>query len=151
MTSTNIPDAILKLSSVVDETNQAAQRVFALVERQKTLLKKNENHAATLEALMRSSPVDSHAAIKELTQSKAALSELHSLAHQIVEAQEFQDLCGQKVDKVIKLLSGLDDRLRLLFSQLRYPLPAPSTPAEELENSDIDQGAADDILKRFGL
>lgn len=151
MTTTNIPDAILKLSSVVEETAEAAQRVFSLVDRQKVLLEKSEEHAANLAALLTHSPVDIRAVQLELSKSTGALNELRALTHQIVEAQEFQDLCGQKVDKVIKLLSSLDDRLRLVLTHLRYPLSPPSSSTGEQDDPDLDQGDADEILKRFGI
>ena len=151
MTSTNIPDAIIKLSSVVEETNNAAQRVFTLVERQKTLLGQTEQLSEQVASLLSSSPVNTQAAKEGVKRITEVTRELHSVGHKIVEAQEFQDLSGQKVDKVIKLISGLDERLKLLLTHLRDPIPSAATNAVEDSASDIDQGEADDILKRFGL
>lgn len=151
MTSTNIPDAINKLSAVVDETGEATQRVLDLAERQKSLLREHDLHAAALARLLRQNPVNSNAALAELEKSSASLTGLRALAHQIVEAQEYQDLCSQKVEKVIRLLSSLDDRLRLLFDNLKYPISSESTAGHHVEESDIDQKEADDILKRFGI
>jgi len=151
MTSTNIPDAMQKLSRVVDETSEATQRVLDVVERQKALLVQHDIHAAAIVRLLKQSPIDAGAVLAEVEKSSTTVSGLRSLAHQIVEAQEYQDLCSQKVEKVIRLLSSLDDRLRLLFDYLKYPLSPESSSGERPEDSDIDQNAADDILKRFGL
>lgn len=151
MTSTNIPDAANKLSRVVDETSEATQRVLDVVERQKKLLKEHDLHAASIARLLKRSPIDPDAVLAELEKTSTTVNGLHSLAHQIVEAQEYQDLCSQKIEKVIRLLSSLDDRLRLLFEHLNYPLTPVSSGEKRPEDADIDQSAADDILKRFGL
>lgn len=151
MTSTNIPDAVQKLSRVVDETSEATQRVLDVIERQKALLKEHDLHTAAIARLLKRSPIDPDAVLAEVEKSSISVTGLHSLAHQIVEAQEYQDLCSQKVEKVIRLLSSLDDRLRLLFDHLKYPLSPESSAGARPDDSDIDQNAADDILKRFGL
>lgn len=151
MTATNIPDAIHKLSSVVSETAEAAQRVLDLAERQNALLKAHEIHSAAAIRILHQAPNDARAALRELEKSSSAIKEMRALSHKIVEAQEFQDLCSQKVEKVIRLLSSIDDRLRLLFEHLHYPLPSDSATGEEAGEGDIGQDAADDILKRFGI
>ncbi len=51
MTSTNIPDAVTKLSSMLVETGQAAAKVFQLVEQQKSLVEENERCLTAIKAL----------------------------------------------------------------------------------------------------
>jgi chemotaxis protein CheZ len=151
MTSTNIPDAVTKLSSVLEETGQAAQRVFQLVERQKGLLKENESYIAALEGLFHRMPVDSGAGLQLLLKSRTTQIALREVSHEIVMAQGFQDLCGQRVEKVIRLIGDLDGNLRALLGQFKCA-PSPSVCSElAADNADIEQSTADDILKGFGI
>ena len=59
MSTTNIPDSIAKLSSVLTETNQAATKVFQLVEEQQRLLVEGETCLRELETLANQGDLDS--------------------------------------------------------------------------------------------
>jgi chemotaxis regulatin CheY-phosphate phosphatase CheZ len=151
MTSTNIPDAVTKLSSVLVETGQAAAKVFQLVEQQKSLVEENERCLSAIEQLVTRNPVDSGAILREVSKNRATQSALREVSHEIVMTQEFQDLSSQKVQKVIRLIGNLDSSLRALLTQLRLAPPLETASEEATDNPDIDQGAADDILKGFGI
>lgn len=151
MTSTNIPDAVTKLSAVLVQTSQAANRVFELVERQKSLIEENDAHLSALERLVSSIPVDPGVVKNLLSQGKATQVALREVSHEIVMAQEFQDLCSQNVQKVMRLIGKLDGDLRALLTHFKVtPSDAPS-PESSLDKPDIGQGDADDILKEFGI
>ena len=151
MTSTNIPDAVSKLSSVVLETSQAASKVFQLVERQKSLVEENERSLAAIEQLVSGNPIDSEAIDREVSKGRETNVALRGVSHEIVMSQEFQDLSSQKVQKVIRLIGGLDSSLRALLNHFKIATPLDVNPETSAGNADIDQGAADDILKGFGI
>jgi chemotaxis regulatin CheY-phosphate phosphatase CheZ len=151
MTSTNIPDAVSKLSSVLLETSQAASKVFQLVERQKALVEENERSLAAIEQLLRSNHIEREAIVREVSKSRDANIALREVSHEIVMSQEFQDLSSQKVQKVIRLIGGLDGSLRALLTHFKISTPLEGSPDNSAENADIDQGGADDILKGFGI
>lgn len=151
MTSTNIPDAISKLFSVLLETSQAASRVFQLVERQKALVEETERSLAAIEQFLRRNPIDSEAIVREVSKSRETNLTLREVSHEIVMSQEFQDLSSQKVQKVIRLIGGLDGSLRALLTHFKIATPLEGSAENSAENADIDQGSADDILKGFGI
>jgi len=151
MTSTNIPDAIIKLSSVLVETSEATTKVFQLVEKQKSLVEEHERCLAAIEKIVRLNPYDSQEVLGHVARGREAQRALREVAHEIVMAQAFQDLCSQKVQKVIRLIGDLDCYLRALLSQFKL---APSTGGcddESQEDKGLDQGATDDILKGLGI
>jgi len=145
MTSTNIPDALVKLSNVLTETNKASCRVFELVERQKRLI--SENSLITQE-LLKTAISESHIT-GVLARYQANSAELHTLSNEIMLAHEFQDLCGQHISKVVKLISGLDSDLREFFLRMGCEIP-PYTP-NHASGEPVNQNETDDILREFGL
>ncbi len=151
MTSTNIPDSVSKLSSVLLETAQAASRVFQLVERQKALIEENDRRLDAIKQLVRRNPIDSEALVREVSKSRETNIGLRELSHEIVMSQEFQDLTSQKVQKVIRLIGGLDGSLRALLTHFKIATSLDGNSENPSGNADIDQEAADDILKGFGI
>lgn len=151
MTSTNIPDAVTKLSSVLVQTSQAAARVFELVERQKSLLEENDSYFSALEGLMATTPVDPEAVQKLVSRGRATHIALREVAHEIVMAQEFQDLCSQNVEKVMRLIGKLDGDLRALLGHFKVTPAVADTSESDLNKPDIGQEDADEILKGFGI
>ncbi|MEY4669785.1 MAG: chemotaxis protein CheZ [Pseudomonadota bacterium] len=151
MTSTNIPDSLAKLSSVLTETGEAARRVFHLVERQRTLLEENEAHLAALEGLLRGTTVDTDKILQMISESRTTQAALRELSHEFVMAQGFQDLCSQKVEKVMKLVDGLDVKLRALLAHFKIAPKCSVSTQGKGDSANIGQGAADEILKGFGI
>ena len=151
MTSTNIPDAVTKLSSVLVQTSQAATKVFELVERQKSLIEENESYMTALERLIGATPVDEAMVQQSVAKSRATQVALREVAHEIVMAQEYQDLCSQNVEKVMRLLGKLDGDLRALLTHFKVPAPVAALADGSGDNPDIGQGDADEILKGFGM
>lgn len=145
MTSTNIPDAIIKLSNVLSETNKASCRVFELIERQKKLLVEND----ALVNEMREASVELSRASILRERYSAKRQEIAIVANEILLAHEFQDLCGQNITKVMKLVSALDSDLRELFRRLECEIPSYNPIQESGET--VNQSETDDILEEFGL
>ena len=151
MTSTNIPDAVTKLASVLAQTSQAATKVFELVERQRSLIEENDLYLSALERLGGATPVDEARVKQSVAKSRATQVALREVAHEIVMAQEYQDLCSQNVEKVMRLIGKLDGDLRALLTHFKVPPPAAALADGSRDNPDIGQGDADEILKGFGM
>jgi chemotaxis regulatin CheY-phosphate phosphatase CheZ len=151
MTSTNIPDAVTKLSSVLVQTNQAATRVLELVERQKSLIAENESYLNELERLLGVAPLDAAKAQQIVSRGRGTQSTLREVSHEIVMAQEYQDLCSQNVEKVMRLVGKLDGDLRALLAHFKVVPSAGENPESALDKPDIGQDDADQILKGFGI
>jgi len=151
MTSTNIPDAVTKLSAVLVQTSKAATRVFELVERQKVLLADNESSLNALEQLVREAPTDTEGVQQVLSKVKSTQLALGEMAHEIVMAQEYQDLCSQNIEKVMRFIGKLDGDLRALLAHFKMTPSVDAGPESSLNNPDIGQGDADEILTGFGM
>lgn len=151
MSSTNIPDAIVKLSSVLSDTSEACDKVFQLIENQQKIIKQGERFLSELEIVAKQPHVAPAALEAFITRYRAINNAMLSVSNDIVITQEFQDLCGQKVKKVVKLLCDTECYLRELFKQFKVPLPSAKSAAQEREDAAIDQASADSLLKELGL
>ena len=152
MTSTNIPDAIVKLSAVLHETNEASQKVFSLIDKHNDITKVCDSSLTELELLLgNQSP--NMGEIRELTRRCRALNQAsQTVAHEIIMAQEFQDLCGQRIKKVMKLLSDMECYLRSLLASLGVDIPSGHRTTEEKETAkELDQTLTDTLLKELGF
>ena len=150
MSSTNIPDAIIKLSAVLTDTDAASHRVFDLVERQSKLVKQAEKELSELERLCQASAPDLVAVASYISRHRAINNALNSISNEIVTSQEFQDLCGQKVKKVIRLVCDMECYIRALLTQLRVEVPSAKAAAQIEADKDIDQASTDALLKELG-
>ena len=151
MTSTNIPDAVTKLSSVLVQTSQAAARVFELVERQKSLKQENESYLSALELVVGSTPCDVAKAQESVSKCRTTQLALRDVDHEIVMAQEYQDLCAQHIEKVMRLFGKLDGDLRALLMHVKVTPSTAEGSESALDKPDIGQGDADEILKEFRI
>jgi chemotaxis regulatin CheY-phosphate phosphatase CheZ len=133
------------LSYAIEETNKASCRVFELIERQKRLLCENDSLVAQIIA-ERTQDVGASAL---LGRYRSNHQEIAAIGHEITLAHEFQDLCGQNINKVMKLLSTLDSDIREMFRRLGCVI-APYDPNLETGDS-VSQSETDDILRDLGL
>ena len=151
MSSTNIPDAILKLSSVLNDSSEASHKVFDLVDSQHKVIKQGEKHLADLEQLAQQGPISPDAALAFVAKYRALNHAMQAVSHDIVVSQEFQDLCGQKVKKVMRLVCDVEVYLRALLEQLKVAMPNPKSAAELEAEQNVDQESTDALLKELGL
>jgi chemotaxis protein CheZ len=150
MSSTNIPDAVNKLESVLTDTAFAANSVFTLLNRQEELLKRGEAKLQELETRALHTTL-SASDIHEFVASYRGLNkDLIGLSTQIVTTQEYQDLCGQRIQKVLKLIKEMESSLTSLLQQMKISLPATPEVIPEGEQK-VEQDSVDDILKGFGI
>jgi chemotaxis regulatin CheY-phosphate phosphatase CheZ len=151
MSSTNIPDAIIKLSAVLTDTDSASNKVFDLVERQGKILKQTEKEIAELERHCQGGHADPSAIAGYIGRHRALNHAMQSISNEIVTSQEFQDLCGQKIKKVMRLVCDMECYLRALFVQLKVDVPSAKTAVQAEEDKDIDQDSTDALLKELGF
>lgn len=151
MSSTNLPDAVLKLSSVLTETSEATQKVFKLVEAQKELIQQGERCLGEMEQLLREPQRDSVRALDRVSTYREINRGLNAVNHEIVMSQEFEDLSGQKVKKVLRLLCDMECYLRALLQQFKIEVPSVKSASEAEEDGDLDQDEANRILKDLGF
>jgi chemotaxis regulatin CheY-phosphate phosphatase CheZ len=144
MTSTTIPDAINKLTSALTESSKASHNVFDIIDRL-TAMSDELNLLVNnfcQEAL--TNPPDRNRLESFRGDHNRRQQEIKAIAHEVVIAQSFQDLCGQNITKVLKLIRELDVELRALFKQVKTPLPNSSNGIAE---SEIDQAFADSLFE----
>jgi chemotaxis regulatin CheY-phosphate phosphatase CheZ len=149
MTSTNIPDATKKLKEVLSSTNEATHKLFALVERQEALLDKGDAYLSELEASIQQQPAAA-LFVKEFANRYRNLNaEARGIATEMVMTQEFQDLCGQSLKKVLILVQGLESQLVSLLTQLKVEVPPPQLGAEPTRLGQQDD--VDNLLEDLGF
>lgn len=150
MTSTNIPDSVTKLSTCLQELTDETTKVFALIEREKDLVSQGEKILSTIEA------EPTHASKAETlpklcAQLRSIHEEIRACSHQIVLAHESTDLISQKIRKVMAVVQDIEPSLRELLRQLNVSIPTTQREKQHSDDSDLDQAAADAILKDLGI
>lgn len=148
MHSTNLPDASRKLNYVLQSTHDAAQILFGLVERQEKILQDGDLAVAKLAEAARGNP----AVAVYVAEHKRRMNQMQEVLSEVVTSQEFQDLCGQALKKVIKLVEEMEKNLATLLDCFGVEVPSA---AETLESSPdttkINQDDANNLLKELGL
>lgn len=150
MSSTNIPDAITKLESVLDETAKATNALFTLLGKQEDLVKKGEALLCELEQGSKKGAPSITAVSDFIAKYRDLNKGMVSLATDMVTTQEFQDLCGQRIQKVIRLVRDVEGNLIKLLDQLKIAIPQPPAVIPEGEQR-VEQDSVDDLLKDFGI
>ena len=153
MTTTTIPDAADKLEKVISMTHAAAEKTLSITERQANLLKEGR---LDLKALREKLP---HATEERLIPSIASyldrhdsrLRELEKMNSEILMAQEFQDLTGQALRKVIKLVTELESNLVSLIQIFGGTSGQPAAEQPAQDETALQQDAVDSVLSSFGF
>ncbi|MEG2045227.1 MAG: protein phosphatase CheZ [Comamonas sp.] len=144
-----LPDAQSRLTYIARLTGEAAEKVLGIVDTAK------DEHAQVMEQTQKmrealvADPVAAVAkghVMNHLEAMDAANARLDSRLTEIMMAQDFHDLTGQVIAKVVKLTSGLEEQLVELLLQTApvhsapasaavlaaAPVAAPEPPAPEL-------------------
>ena len=159
-----LPDARSRLTYIASKTAEAANKVLNSVDQAKA---EHANIAAAtrhLGELIVANPVKAVASgavlhfVQEVEHSTARID-----AHltDIMMAQDFHDLTGQVVAKVVQLANDLEDSLVKLLVQVVPPdqrekvdpsvLHGPVVNAEGRTDVVTDQGEVDDLLASLGF
>lgn len=161
-----IPDARERLAYVGRMTEAAANKVLNMVDAAQPVC---QSAAVDAEALAgRLSALAEHAELR-VGEARAALTEaVQALHHQagvvrgqsavltdIMMAQDFQDLSGQVIKKVVGIISHTEQQLRMLLAQtegqlVETPVPSrlqgPQVPEKAVAQEDVD-----DLLASMGF
>ncbi|HSW12221.1 MAG TPA: protein phosphatase CheZ [Solimonas sp.] len=140
-----IPDACGRLDYVVQVTEQAAHRTLDLVETTRGLVLRMQQSAAVIEA-----PASARQAI--LQDAEALRAQLGELA----QTQEYQDIAGQTIKRVIALVQNVEgallDLLRAAGTRVGTPPPPPrGLQGPALPGGGASQQDADELLASLGF
>ncbi len=158
-----LPDACERLAYVKQMTAQAANKVLGLIEegmgkaeqvrRQGSDLSESLARLATAPDLS----IERARAMMKLcaayAASAAAFAEREKGLHgEIMMAQDFQDLSGQVINKVIRMLEHAEEPLNALVGEVA----PPATPADQLQgvqtpDKALKQDDVDDLLASLGF
>jgi chemotaxis protein CheZ len=159
-----LPDARSRLNYIANKTSDAANRVLNSVEQAKT-----EHHriSADTRALAQSlvrdpvKAVASGAVLNFAHDVEAATAKIDQHLTDIMLAQDFHDLTGQVVAKVVALANDLEDSLVKLLVQVVPPeqrdkidssvLAGPVVNPEGRTDIVKDQTEVDDLLASLGF
>jgi chemotaxis protein CheZ len=167
----NLPDARSRLTYIASKTEQAAEKVLNLVDQAKADQEHIVSETRKLAQLIVADPVKAVASGAVMN----FVNDVESVTHQvdqhltdIMMAQDFHDLTGQVVAKVVKLANDLESQLVKLLVQAAPPEQASKvesalTQAHLTENlhgpvvdetrTDVvnNQGEVDDLLASLGF
>lgn len=158
-----LPDARSRLNYIADKTAHAADKVLNTVDsakaEQAAIAEKTRNLAAQLMA----NPVKavaSGAVLNFVQDVESATARTDGHLTDIMLAQDFHDLTGQVVAKVVTLANDLEGSLLKLLMQVIPPdqvhkveqvLAGPVVDGEGRTDVVTDQGEVDDLLASLGF
>jgi len=156
-----LPDACSRLDYVVTLTENAAHKTLDLVEHGQASLRQIQQAGNILSALpQQASLAKAHALIA------GGVEELRSQLSQLAQAQEYQDLSGQLIKRVIRLVRGVEAALLELLRaagplqiSTATPIAAASAAAPGLQGpavpglsgAQVSQQDADALLSSLGF
>jgi chemotaxis protein CheZ len=137
-----MPDARERLAYVLSMTEQAVSRVLNAVDAMTPLLERSQDEARDLLARwqqvagMRRDAGEYRQTLQD-TQAFLQRSEQNSQTHkehlmEIVMAQEFQDLTGQVIKRVVEVASYMETEMLALLQQARPAASGKKKPEETL-------------------
>jgi len=174
LTDSEIPDAKDRLNHVIRMTEQSADRSLTAVEQGIPLVEAIEAGSAQLLReweRLRTRLLDKDD-FKELSDSLQAFLQqtqgdagrLHGHLSEVLMAQDFQDLTGQIIRKVIELVTDVEEKLLKLVlitggrleersTKTDDPteLAGPAVPGVERGDQVTNQGDVDDLLSSLGF
>ncbi|MBP6901292.1 MAG: protein phosphatase CheZ [Burkholderiaceae bacterium] len=159
-----LPDARSRLSYVADKTAAAAEKVLNSVDQAKAEQSHIAEQTRTLAAQLTADPVRaiaSGAVMNFVNDVEARTSAVDAHLTDIMMAQDFHDLTGQVVQKVVRLANDLEDSLLKLLVQVVPPearekvdtsiLNGPVVNPEGRTDVVQNQGEVDDLLASLGF
>ncbi|MBC7484998.1 MAG: protein phosphatase CheZ [Rhizobacter sp.] len=165
MAADGLPDARSRLSYIAKKTGDAADKVLNLVDMAKAEQGTIASETRRIAEAMLADPVRavaSGAVMNFVGDVEAATARIDAHLTDIMMAQDFHDLTGQVVAKVVALATDLEDSLVKLLVQAAPAEVAPRVvEASELNGpvvnpegrTDVvaDQGEVDDLLASMGF
>ncbi len=159
-----LPDARSRLNYIAEKTGAAADKVLNSVDHAKTEHSHIAAETRRIAAAIVADPVKavaSGAVMNFVGDVEAATARIDGHLTDIMMAQDFHDLTGQVVAKVVALASDLEDSLVKLLLQAAPPEQAQKVEATLLNGPVVDpqgrtdvvqnQGEVDDLLASLGF
>ena len=159
-----LPDARSRLSYIAKKTGDAANKVLNLVDMAKAEHLIISSETRRIGAALLKDPVKavaSGAVLNFVGDVEAATARIDGHLTDIMMAQDFHDLTGQVVAKVVSLASELEDSLVKLLVQAAPPeqsqrvesalLQGPVVNPEGRTDVVANQGEVDDLLASLGF
>ena len=159
-----LPDARSRLSYIANKTAQAAERVLNSVDQAKSEHAQIAAATRTLADALVADPVKAvatGAVMNFVSDVEARTQTIDAHLTDIMMAQDFHDLTGQVVAKVVSLANELEDSLVKLLVQAAPPEQAQKVEAAVLNGpvvnpegrTDVvkDQAEVDDLLASLGF
>jgi len=139
MAVTEMPNAVDQLKVVIERTEAAANKTMGIVEKYILIMDELASHIRNLKE-----PEES---IKYLKTFKAGLEDDMT---EILTTQSFQDLTGQTIKKVIKLVGDIEEELVKLITT--FGVKPELGSAEKVGTPEkVSQEDVNDLLKDFGF
>ena len=159
-----LPDARSRLNFIATKTAAAADKVLNSVDRAKEEHQSIAQHTRDLAAALTADPVRavaSGAVYNFVNEVEARTATIDKHLTDIMLAQDFHDLTGQVVAKVVTLANDLEDSLVKLLVQVVPPeqrekvdlsaLHGPVVNPEGRTDVVANQGEVDDLLASLGF
>jgi len=159
-----LPDARSRLSYIAQKTGDAANKVLNLVDQAKAEHQRISSETRRIAASIVADPVKavaSGAVMNFVGDVESSTERIDRHLTDIMMAQDFHDLTGQVVAKVVSLASELEDSLVKLLVQAAPPEAATKVEAAVLQGpvvsfegrTDVvaNQGEGDDLLASLGF
>ncbi|MCX8028099.1 MAG: protein phosphatase CheZ [Thermodesulfovibrionales bacterium] len=140
LTISEMPNAVDKLHFVIEKTEEAANKTMGIVEKYILNMDELANHIRNLKE-----PEESVAYLKQFKNN------LEDDLTEIITTQSFQDLTGQTIKKVIKLVSEIEEELVRLIATFGVKIEPTKKVEKEQESEKVSQAGVDDLLKEFGF
>jgi chemotaxis protein CheZ len=174
MTNVEIPDAKERLNYVITMTQQSADRTLTAVEKSLPLVEEMEKRSGLLAedwGKLRNRMLSkqefkglSDALAEFLQQTQEDACDLHASLSEVLMAQDFQDLTGQIIGKVINLVHDVEEKLVKLVritsnkvdegkpaKEVRDKLAGPAIPGIDQGDQVSSQDDVDDLLSSLGF
>ena len=159
-----LPDARSRLSYIAQKTGDAANKVLNLVDQAKAEHQRISSETRRMAASIVADPVKavaSGAVMNFVGDVESSTERIDQHLTDIMMAQDFHDLTGQVVAKVVSLASELEDSLVKLLVQAAPPeqaqkvesavLAGPVVSYEGRTDVVANQGEVDDLLASLGF
>ncbi len=172
----DIPDARERLSHVINVTDQAAHKTLTAVEEAIPVCEELENSASKIEIqwkrfISRDLSADEFRELSReigghLDISSDRYTKIKSYLNEILMAQDFQDITGQIIRRVIGLVQDVEDKLVGLIKlsgsldgeeqkverkPIEKALEGPQVPGKEAATALKSQDEVDDLLSSLGF
>ena len=161
----NLPDARSRLNYVAQKTGAAAEKVLNSVDQAKAEHEKIARETRAMAQSIMADPVKAVASgsvMNFVGDVEASTARIDTHLTDIMMAQDFHDLTGQVVAKVVKLAVDLEDSLLKLLLQVAPADQVPHRVEADMLNGPVvdpenrtdvvaNQGEVDDLLASLGF